>query len=153
MDNRKKNMSLRVKILLTGVVSLCVLIICACAIIGFQVYQVNIRQYDQTSSQQFLLIEQTIDLFMQNNKNTVKMLAEHPSVRAADTSLNNYTVSTQDVMLKNVPKGQIEQEMVTLSGRNGEDLPVLGMTLSVQALIRGSVYGISKQRLPAARRS
>jgi len=71
MDNRKKNMSLRVKILLTGVVSLCVLIICACAIIGFQVYQVNIRQYDQTSSQQFLLIEQTIDLFMQNNKNTV----------------------------------------------------------------------------------
>ena len=54
---------------------------------------------------------------MQNNKNTVKMLAEHPIVRAADTSLNNYTVSTQDVMLKNVPKGQIEQEMVTLFKR------------------------------------
>lgn len=116
-DNNRRDMSLRTKILLYGIFSLCFLIICACAIIGFQVYQVNIRQYDQTSSQQFLLIEQTIDLFMQNNKNTVKMLAEHPIVRAADTSLNNYTVSTQDVMLKNVPKGQIEQEMVTLFKR------------------------------------
>ena len=71
-DNKRRAMSLRAKILLYGIFSLCFLIICACAIIGFQVYQVNIRQYDQTSSQQFLLIEQTIDLFMQNNKNTVK---------------------------------------------------------------------------------
>ena len=39
MDTRKKNMSLRTKILLAGVVTLCILIICACAIIGFQVYQ------------------------------------------------------------------------------------------------------------------
>ena len=110
-------MSLRTKILLYGVFSLCCLVICTCAVIGFQVYQVNIKQYDQTTSQQFLLIEQTIDLFMQNNKNTVKMLAEQPIVRAADTSLNNYTVSKQDMMLKNMPKGEIEQEMVTLFKR------------------------------------
>ena len=112
-DNKRKGMSLRTKILLYGVFSLCCLVICTCAVIGFQVYQVNIKQYDQTTSQQFLLIEQTIDLFMQNNKNTVKMLAEQPIVRAADTSLNNYTVSKQDMMLKNMPKGEIEQEMVT----------------------------------------
>lgn len=116
-DNKRKGMSLRTKILLYGVFSLCCLVICTCAVIGFQVYQVNIKQYDQTTSQQFLLIEQTIDLFMQNNKNTVKMLAEQPIVRAADTSLNNYTVSKQDMMLKNMPKGEIEQEMVTLFKR------------------------------------
>ncbi len=116
-DNKRKSMSLRTKILLYGVFSLCCLVICTCAVIGFQVYQVNIKQYDQTTSQQFLLIEQTIDLFMQNNKNTVKMLAEQPIVRAADTSLNNYTVSKQDMMLKNMPKGEIEQEMVTLFKR------------------------------------
>ena len=117
IDNGKKTMSLRTKVILIGIFSLCLLVVCACAIIGFQVYQVNIRQYDQTSSQQFLLIEQTINLFMQNNKNTVKMLAEQPIVRAADTSLNNYTVSKQDMMLKNMPKGEIEQEMVTLFKR------------------------------------
>ena len=56
MDTGKKNMSLRTKILLAGVVALCVLIICACAIVGFQVYQVNIHQYDRTSSQQFYAV-------------------------------------------------------------------------------------------------
>lgn len=117
MDSKRKGVSLRFKILLIGVTSLCALIICACAIIGFQVYQVNIRQYDQTSLQQFSLIQQTIMMFMQNNKNTVKMLAEHVTVQAADESLNNYTVSTQDVLLKNVPKGEKEQEMVTLFKR------------------------------------
>jgi len=117
MDSKRKGVSLRFKILLIGVTSLCALIICACAIIGFQVYQVNIRQYDQTSLQQFSLIRQTIMMFMQNNKNTVKMLAEHVTVQAADESLNNYTVSTQDVLLKNVPKGEKEQEMVTLFKR------------------------------------
>ena len=117
MDTGKKNMSLRTKILLAGVVALCVLIICACAIVGFQVYQVNIHQYDRTSSQQFSLIEQTIMLFMQNNKNTVKMLAEHPTLRAADASINNYTAATENVLLKNVPKGQSEQAMVTLFKR------------------------------------
>ena len=117
MNTKKKGMSLRTKILLIGVTLLCVLIICACAIIGLQVYQVNIRQYDQTSSQQFALIRQTVMLFMQNNKNTVKMLAEHSTVQAADESLNNYTASKQKVLLKNVPKGEKEQEMVTLFKR------------------------------------
>ena len=117
MDSKRKGVSLRFKILLIGVTSLCALIICACAIIGFQVYQVNIRQYDQTSLQQFSLIEQTVMLFMQNNKNTVEMLAEHPTVQVADTNLNNYTASKQDILLKNVSKGEVEQEMVTLFKR------------------------------------
>ena len=89
-DNKRKGMSLRTKILLYGVFSLCCLVICTCAVIGFQLYQVNIKQYDRTSSQQFSLIEQMIDLFMQNNKNTVKMLAEHPTVQAADETINSY---------------------------------------------------------------
>ena len=54
---------------------------------------------------------------MQNNKNTVEMLAEHPTVQVADTNLNNYTASKQDILLKNVSKGEVEQEMVTLFKR------------------------------------
>ena len=54
---------------------------------------------------------------MQNNKNTVNMLAEHPIVRAADANLNNYTAVKQNVVLKNVPKEQTEQEMVALFQR------------------------------------
>ena len=108
-------MSLRTKVILIGIFSLCLLVVCACAIIGFQVYQVNIRQYDQTSSQQFELIEQMIDLFMQNNKNTVKMLAEHPTVRAADETINSYMAAKQDVIIKNMPKDSTEQAMVAHS--------------------------------------
>ena len=117
MNTGKKNMSLRTKILIAGVVTLCILIICACTIVGFQVYQVSIRQYEQTSSQQFSLIEQTIDLFIQNNKNTVKMLADHPTVQAADETINSYIAAKQDVIVKNTQKGSTEQEMVTLFKR------------------------------------
>lgn len=117
MDTRKKNISLRTKILVAGVVTLCILIICACVIIGFQLYQVNIKQYDRTSSQQFSLIEQTINLFMQNNKNTVKMLADHPTVQAADETINSYMSAKQDVIVKNTQKGSTEQAMVTLFKR------------------------------------
>ena len=117
MNTGKKNMSLRTKILIAGVVTLCILIICACTIVGFQVYQVSIRQYEQTSSQQFSLIEQTIDLFIQNNKNTVKMLADHPTVQVADETINSYIAAKQDVIVKNTQKGSTEQEMVTLFKR------------------------------------
>ena len=110
-------MSLRTKILLYGVFSLCCLVICTCAVIGFQLYQVNIKQYDRTSSQQFSLIEQMIDLFMQNNKNTVKMLAEHPTVQVADETINSYMAAKQDVIVKNTQKGSTEQAMVTLFKR------------------------------------
>ena len=116
-DNKRKGMSLRTKILLYGVFSLCCLVICTCAVIGFQLYQVNIKQYDRTSSQQFSLIEQMIDLFMQNNKNTVKMLGEHPTVQAADETIKSYMAAKQDVIVKNTQKGSTEQAMVTLFKR------------------------------------
>ena len=123
MDTRKKNMSLRTKILVAGVVTLCILIICACVIIGFQLYQVNIKQYDRTSSQQFALIRQTVMLFMQNNKNTVKMLAEHPTVRAADETINSYISAKQDIIVKNTQKGSTEQAMVALFKRIHDNYP------------------------------
>jgi len=114
MDRKKQGISLRTKILLTGIISLCILIIGACAVIGYQVYQINVKQCDQTIAQQFALIEQNVLLFMQNNKNTVNMLAGHPAVQAADESLNNYVTAKQDLVIKNVTKGQTQQEMVTL---------------------------------------
>lgn len=90
MDKKKPVISLRTRILITGIISLCTLVVGACAIIGYQVYQINVAQYEQTTTQQFATIKQTILLFMQNNENTVKMLAEHPSVQVADESLNSY---------------------------------------------------------------
>lgn len=123
MDNAKKTMSLRTKVILIGIVSLCCLIVCAGAVIGFQVHQVNIRQYDHTASHEFSLIEQMISLFMQNNKNTLKMIAEHPEVRAADDTITSYVAAKQDVIVKNTQKGSTEQAMVTLFKRIHENYP------------------------------
>jgi len=81
MDSKRKGVSLRFKILLIGVTSLCALIICACAIIGFQVYQVNIRQYDQTSLQQFSLIQQTIMMFMQHSITAIRLTMDAGHLR------------------------------------------------------------------------
>jgi len=121
MDKKRQGISLRTKILLAGIVSLCCLIMFACVIIGYQVYQINVKQYDQTMSQQFIAIEQNILLFVQNHKNMVKLLTDHPIVQAADDTLNNYVNTSQDVVLKNVTKGQQEQNMVATFKRVQEN--------------------------------
>ena len=123
MGKKNKGMSLRARILISGITLLCVLIIGACAIIGFQVYQINVKQYEQTTSQQFSLIKQNILLFMQNNKSMVKMIAEHPTVRAADETINSYVSAKQDVIVKNTQKSSTEQAMVTLFKRIHENYP------------------------------
>lgn len=123
MDKKRQGMSMRTKILIIGVLSLCGLIIFSCAIIGYQVYQINVKQYDQTVLQQFSTIEQNIFLFIQNHKNIAKLLSEHPTVQAADNTLNNYTGNTQEIILKNVTKGQQEQDMITLFKRIQENYP------------------------------
>ena len=123
MNKKKTVISLRTRILITGIISLCTLIIGACAIIGYQVYQINVAQYEQTTTQQFATIKQTILLFMQNNENTVKMLAEHPSVQVADESLNSYINAQQDISLKNIERGQKEQVMAELFKRMHDNYP------------------------------
>ena len=123
MNKEERNISLRTKILLTGIISLCFLILCACAIIGYQVYRINVKQYDKTAFQQFSLIKQNIFLFMQNNKDMAKILAEHPTVRRADETLNTYVAVKNDTLLKNVRKDKTEQEMVTLFKRIQEGYP------------------------------
>ena len=162
MDKKKPVISLRTRILITGIISLCTLIIGACAIIGYQVYQINVAQYEQTTTQQFATIKQTILLFMQNNENTVKMLAEHPSVQVADESLNSYINAQQDSSLKNITRGQKEQVMAELFKRmhdnypdtaevfNGADSFLRGMERSKQGLIPGGVHGICKRSLQKA---
>lgn len=121
MDKKRQGLSLRTKILLTGIVSLCCLIVFACAIIGYQVYQINVKQYDQTILQQFTAIEQNILLFVQNHKNMVKLLSDNPTVQAADDTLTSYVNTSQDVILKNVTKGHQEQNIIATFKRIQEN--------------------------------
>ncbi|MGP1588219.1 MAG: methyl-accepting chemotaxis protein [Treponemataceae bacterium] len=114
MDRKKMGVSLRTKILLIGVFSLCIMIAAACSIIGFQIYKISILQYEQNSSQQFALIEKMINLFVQDNKNLLKMVATSPSVKAADDTINSYVYTKQDVIVKNRQKSATEKSMVDL---------------------------------------
>ena len=157
MGKKSKGMSLRARILISGVILLCVLIIGACAIIGFQVYQINVKQYEQTTSQQFSLIKQNILLFMQNNKSMVKMIAEHPTVRAADETINSYVSAKQDVIVKNTQKSSTEQAMVTIpilrryiSDQNGAAMQLHGTTVCKPVMILGPVHGTGWQNPPTA---
>jgi len=123
MNQKRQYISLRTKILISGIIVVCLLIVFACTVIGLQVYQINMKQCKQTAIQQFSNIEQNILLFMQNNKNTVKILAEHPVVRAADDTINSYVDEKRDVIVKDTQKGPIEQRMVTLFKRIHEGYP------------------------------
>ncbi|MEL3906516.1 MAG: methyl-accepting chemotaxis protein [Treponema sp.] len=123
MNKKKKSISIRTKILVFGTVIVSLLVICACAAIGFQMYKISVRQSEQLTSQQFSIIEQNIDLFIQYQKSTVQMLSEHPAVRAADDTINTYMSYTKPVRVPDLPKRPVEQALTDLFQRIQKGYP------------------------------
>ncbi|MGP1455048.1 MAG: methyl-accepting chemotaxis protein [Treponema sp.] len=117
MSNKKVFLSLRTKIFLIGTAVFLVLMACSWVIIGRQIYHININYAHELMTQQFSLIEQNIELFMQHNTNMLQMLAEHPTVLAADDTIHSYVTDTQDVIVRNTVKSPTEQQIVALFKR------------------------------------
>jgi len=117
MARKKFSLSLRAKIFIIGTAAFLVFMACSWVVIGRQIYHINIKYANALIAQQFSLIEQNIALFMQHNTNMLQMLAEHPTVLAADDTIHSYVTDTQDVMVKDTVKSPTEQRMVALFKR------------------------------------
>ncbi|MGI5172312.1 HAMP domain-containing protein [Treponema sp. OMZ 840] len=103
--------SIRTKFIIAMMTVVLALALIICSVIGFQLYRITTLQFEQFTEQQFVTVNQAVHIFMQNNKNAVKMLSEHPSVQKIDGSLYDYTKNTQDILVPESEKSPVEKEI------------------------------------------
>ncbi len=109
---RKKTASITARLLRAITITIISIVAVICAVVGFQLYEKNIAQFDEFTEQQFSNIERSINLFIRNGKNTVTMLAENPAVKNADETLYNYTGERKDIVYTH--NGKTEQDITEL---------------------------------------
>ncbi|EMB20882.1 hypothetical protein HMPREF9723_01513 [Treponema denticola OTK] len=106
---RKKTASITARLLLVITVTIISIVAVICAVVGFQLYKKNIAQFDEFTAQQFSNIERSINLFIQNGKNAVSMLAENLAVKNADETLYSYIEQLREVS----HNGKREQDIIS----------------------------------------
>lgn len=107
----KKNFSIVGKFIAAMTIIITVLVLFICTIIGIQIYKMNVAKFDHVIQQEFSIINQTIDLFMQSNKKIISVLAEHPASKKADDTLFDYTNQTKDIFIKDIDISKTEKEL------------------------------------------
>ena len=110
----KKATSIRFRLLRAITITIISIISVICAIVGYELYRRNVAQFNDFTSQQYSNIRKSIDIFIQNGKNVVTMLAAHPAVRGADETIYNYTIEAQKSGIIYTHTGKTEQDIVTL---------------------------------------
>ena len=106
---RKKTASITARLLLTITITIISIVAVICAVVGFQLYKKNIAQFDEFTAQQFSNIERSINLFIQNGKNAVSMLAENLAVKNANETLYSYIDQSREVS----HNGKREQDIIS----------------------------------------
>ncbi|MEL3906356.1 MAG: methyl-accepting chemotaxis protein [Treponema sp.] len=110
----KMNFSIVGKFITSMTITVAVLILFICTIIGMQIYKMNVEKFDKIIQQEFSIIDQAIDLFMQSNKKIVSMLAEHPASKNADDTLFNYSDQTNNIFVKDSQPSKAEKDLQIL---------------------------------------
>ena len=110
----KKATSIRFRLLRAITITIISIISVICAAVGYELYKRNTTQFNSFTFQQYSNIKKSIDIFIQNGKNVVTMLASHPAVLGADETIYNYTIEAQKSGIIYTHTGKAEQELVTL---------------------------------------
>ena len=119
----KKAVSIRFRLLRAITITIISIITFISAVVGYELYKRNTAQFNDFTAQQFINIEKSITLLIQNGKNVVTMLAIHPAVLGADETIYNYTIEAQKSGIIYTHTGKVEQEMVTLFKAIEESFP------------------------------
>ena len=110
----KKATSIRFRLLRAITITIISIISVICAAVGYELYKRNTTQFNSFTFQQYSNIKKSIDIFIQNGKNVVTMLASHPAVLGADETIYNYTIEAQKSGIIYTHTGKTEQDIVTL---------------------------------------
>ncbi len=84
------------------------------AIIGYEVYNASMINFQKQAENNMNLIESKIELLISDTTNMLTMLADHPYCKTADTSINTYMDSDGTIPLKNMSHSATEQKLVDL---------------------------------------
>ncbi|WP_024470375.1 cache domain-containing protein, partial [Treponema pedis] len=85
-----------------------------CTVIGIQLYIMNTEQFNRFIEQEFSAINQTVQLFTRNNKNTVNVLSEHSAIKNAEKTLRNQTPEGE-AYVRDRTEADIQNERTILS--------------------------------------
>ncbi|MGP1594916.1 MAG: PDC sensor domain-containing protein, partial [Treponema sp.] len=115
----KKAASIQLRFLQAIIITIVSIIGFISTVVGYELYKKNGEQFDEFTAQQFFNIEKSINIFIQNGKNVVTMLASNPIVQSADETIYNYTAEAQKSGKIYTHNGKAEQDIVRLF-RNAE---------------------------------
>ena len=107
----KKATSIRFRLLRAITITIISIIGFISAIVGFQLYKKNTALFDEFTAQQFFNIEKSINIFIKNGKNTIRMLVEEPTVQGADETIYSYTMEAKQSGKTYTHDGTTEQEI------------------------------------------
>ena len=91
-----------------------VLVVCACLIVGSQMNRINTEQFHRFMEQQLSVVAQTVRSVIQNAEHAVGSLADYPLIKGADDTLHDYSEETKAVLIKDTRKSKTERDLVEL---------------------------------------
>ena len=106
--------SIRTKMIFAVMLTVSVLVVCACLIVGSQMNRINTEQFHRFMEQQLSVVAQTVRSVIQNAEHAVGSLADHPLIKGADDTLHNYSEETKAVLIKDTRKSKTERDLVEL---------------------------------------
>ena len=111
---RNKMYSIRHKLVLTFTVIILLLLAAIAGIIGYVSKRNSISRFYTTASSELKHIGEGITVFFDNTKNVLNVLAEHPDVRNADSSVHRYMFDKVDIKASDTVKSETENKLVVL---------------------------------------
>ncbi|WP_433170793.1 methyl-accepting chemotaxis protein [Treponema maltophilum] len=106
--------SIRTKMIFAVMLTVSVLVVCACLIVGSQMNRINTEQFHRFMEQQLTVVAQTVRSVIQNAEHAVGSLADHPLIKGADDTLHDYSEETKAVLIKDTRKSKTERDLVEL---------------------------------------
>ena len=106
--------SIRTKMIFAVMLTVSVLVVCACLIVGSQMNRINTEQFHRFMEQQLSVVAQTVRSVIQNAEHAVGSLADDPLIKGADDTLHDYSEETKAVLIKDTRKSKTERDLVEL---------------------------------------
>lgn len=108
-------MKLRTKLLLSLLASSFLPILLVCMVIGVKVKNSSLESYFEATGKELNHVEKAINIFMDETKANISLLARHPDVVLADASINSFINQTEPKATGDFVAGDIEKKILKLT--------------------------------------
>jgi len=114
MKHIKVKFSIRRKLIAVFMSVILLLVLFVSIFIGYHVKKSDIISFQKSISHDMRLAESGIRIFFDTTSNMIKMLSEHPYVRAADPSIHSYIQEKENIKAADVVQSETESRIAML---------------------------------------